>query len=125
MEQREFICVICPVGCTITATVEGTELISVEGQGCPRGIDFVREELTAPKRSLTTTVRVAGGALPLVPVRSREPLPKGMVLDVAARLRSVEVAAPVAAHQVVLPDALGSGVDIVTTRAVPSAAESR
>jgi CxxC motif-containing protein len=120
VEQREFICVICPVGCTITATVEGTELIAVEGQACQRGIDFVREELTAPKRTLTTTVRVAGGVLPLVPVRSREPLPKGIVLDVAARLRKVRVPAPVAAHQVVLADALGSGVDIITTRTVPA-----
>ena len=123
--QREFICVTCPMGCTISAIVEGSELVEVQGQACRRGIAFVREELTAPKRTLTTTVRVAGGALPLVPVRSREPLPKGIVLDVAARLRAVELVAPVAAHQVVMADALGSGVDIVTTRALPCAEGER
>lgn len=121
MEQRDFICVTCPVGCTISATVEGGELVEVQGQACRRGIAFVREELTAPRRTLTTTVRVGGGALPLVPVRSTEPLPKGIVLDVAARLREVQVPAPVAVHQVVMSDALGSGIDIVTTRAVPRA----
>lgn len=122
MEQREFICVTCPMGCTIRATVEGSELVEVQGQACQSGIAFVREELTAPKRTLTTTVRVAGGALPLVPVRSREPLPKGVLLDVAARLRSVVLTAPVAAHQVVATvpvDAMGSGVDIITTRELP------
>lgn len=135
MEQREFICVTCPVGCTIRATVEGDELIEVQGQACRRGIAFVREELTAPRRTLTTTVRVDGGALPLVPVRSREPLPKGIVLDVAARLREVRLSAPVVAGQVVATvpvatvpvaaDARDSGIDIVTTRAVPGAGEGR
>lgn len=125
MEQREFICVTCPVGCTIRAMVEGDHLVEVKGQACRRGVNFVREELTNPRRTLTTTVRVDGGALPLVPVRSTEPLPKGIVLDVAARLRAVRVPAPVEVHQVVMADALGSGVDIVATRAVPRDGEAR
>ncbi len=112
------------MGCSLRATVDGGELVDVQGQACRRGIDFVREELTAPKRTLTTTVRVVGGILPLAPVRSREPLPKGILLNVAARLRSVELAAPVAAHQVVMADALGSGIDIITTRAIPQAEEA-
>jgi CxxC motif-containing protein len=124
VEEREFICVTCPVGCTIRATVEGSALVAVRGQACRRGIAFVQEELTAPTRALTTTVRVDGGTLPLVPVRSAEPLPKGMVRDVAARLRTVRLSAPVAAQQVVLENALGSGVTIVTTRAVPRAKEA-
>lgn len=125
MEHREFICVTCPVGCTISALVEGDELIEVQGQACRRGVAFVREELTSPRRTLTTTVRVDGGALPLAPVRSTAPLPKGIVLDVAARLRAVRVPAPVGAYQVIMVDALGSGVDIVATRAVLRVGEER
>ncbi len=125
MEHREFICVTCPVGCTISALVEGDELVEVQGQACRRGVAFVREELTSPRRTLTTTVRVDGGALPLAPVRSTAPLPKGIVLDVAARLRAVRVPAPVGAYQVIMADALGSGVDIVATRAVLRVGEER
>ncbi len=120
-DHRQFICVTCPVGCTIDATVEGEELIEVHGQACKRGIAFVREELTAPRRVLTTTVRVKGGALPLVPVRSSEPLPKGLLLEIARALRSVVLAAPVAEHQVVLKDVQGTGIDIITSRAMPVA----
>ena len=120
-EQLEFICVTCPVGCSITATVENGELIATEGQGCKRGTAFVREELTDPRRMLTTTVRVKGGMLPLVPVHSLAPLPKGMLMSVAARLRDVIVHAPVAPHQIVLDDVEGTGVDIVTSRAMPPA----
>ena len=118
---REFICVTCPVGCAISALVEGSELIEVHGHTCRRGIEFVREEISAPRRTLTTTVRVSGGALPLVPVRSSAPLPKGRVLEIAAFLRTVVLTAPVEARQVVVADVLGTGVDIVTTRALARA----
>jgi CxxC motif-containing protein len=124
-EQREFICVTCPVGCTIEAIVEGGELMGTKGQACARGQAFVREELSDPRRTLTTTVRVRGGEWPLVPVRSAAPLPKGLVLQVAARLRQVEVAAPVAERQVILPDALGTGIDIVASREVAAAGKER
>jgi len=117
-ESREFICVTCPLGCSIQAVVDGDRLVSIDGQSCKRGEAFVREELSAPKRMLTTTVQVRGGVLPLVPVRSTEPLPKERIFDVAALLRRVVLDAPVAARQMVAANAVGSGVDIVTSRAV-------
>ncbi len=120
-EQREFICVTCPVGCSIQATVEGDTLLEIHGQACQRGEAFVREELTAPRRMLTTTVRVTGGRLPLVPVRSSVPVPKGLMFDIARALRKVELLAPVADHQMVLENALGSGVDVVTSRKMEAA----
>ncbi len=120
-EQREFICVVCPVGCTIRATVEGKEIVSLEGQACKRGEAFVREELTAPKRMLTTTVRVRGGQYPLLPVRSSAPLPKDKLLAAAALLRQVEVQAPVEDHQVIVPNILGTGVDIIASRPLEAA----
>lgn len=119
-EQRQFICVTCPVGCTIDATVEGGELLEIHGQACKRGVAFVREELTAPRRMLTTTVRVRGGALPLVPVRSSAALPKGLIRDIVRDLRGIVLNAPIEEHQVVLRNAHGTGVDIITSRAMPS-----
>ena len=118
-EQRNFICVTCPVGCAIEAVVDGTELVEIQGQACKRGDTFVREELTNPRRMLTTTVRVRNGLLPLVPVRSSEPLPKGLFHQVVACLRDVEIDAPVAEHQMVSANVLDTGVDIITTREMP------
>ncbi|MBC7315089.1 MAG: DUF1667 domain-containing protein [Chloroflexi bacterium] len=120
-EQREFICVVCPMGCTIRATVEGQEILSLEGQACKRGEAFVREEVTAPKRMLTTTVRVRGGRYPLLPVRSSAPLPKEKLFAVAALLRQVEVQAPVQERQVIVPNVLGTGVDIIASRPLDAA----
>ena len=122
-ENREFICVTCPVGCTIEAVVEGSELLETKGQACQRGLAFVREELSDPRRTLTTTVRVRGGQLPLLPVRSVAPLPKGLVREIAVRLRQVEIEAPVRERQVILADALGTGIDIVASRDVATASQ--
>ena len=123
-EQRQFICVICPMGCTIHAVVEDGQLLEARGQACKRGIAFVREELNAPKRMLTTTVRVSGGKLPLVPVRSCQPLPKELLLEVAAKLREVVLEAPVREHQPVIEDVFGTGVDIITSREMARAGET-
>ncbi len=119
-DKRRFICVTCPVGCNIDATVEGERLFAAEGQACKRGLAFVQEELKAPKRVLTTTVRVRGGAFPLVPVRSAAPLPKGRLLEVAELLRGLVLEAPIQEHQVVARIPLGAAgsVEIVTTRAL-------
>ena len=122
MQVREFVCVTCPVGCTIQAKIEDGQLVEAEGQGCKRGVAFVREELTAPRRMITTTIQVKGGQLPLVPVRSSMPVPKDKLLAIADVLRSIELRAPVVEHQIVMQDVLGTGVDIITSRSMPEAA---
>jgi CxxC motif-containing protein len=111
------------VGCAIDAIVEDGELREISGQACKRGLAFVREELTAPKRMLTTTVRVKGGVLPLVPVRSSAALPKELLLPVVALLRQVTLEAPVREHQVVLANVFGTGIDIIASRDLPTPEE--
>jgi len=120
-EQRRFVCVTCPVGCDIEALVRDGMAVSISGARCKRGAEFVREELSAPKRMLTSSVRVRGGALPLVPVRSTAPLPKARLLEVATLLRTVVLDAPIEEHQVVCANVLDTGVDIVTSRALERA----
>ena len=65
---------------------------------------------------LTTTVRIAGGQLALLPVVSKSVLSKGRILDCARELRNVKVKAPVKAGDVIVADILGLGVDIVASR---------
>ena len=45
-------------------------------------------------------------------------VPKERVLDVARALCRVQLTAPVQAGDVVIPDVLGTGVDVVATRSV-------
>jgi len=113
---RDIICVTCPMGCTLRVVVAEGEVLKVTGQGCKKGVTFAQEEVLAPHRMLTTTVAVRNASLPLVPVRSRSPLPKALLLPAVAALRNIVLDAPVKQGQVVMADILGSGIDIIASR---------
>ena len=119
-------CIMCPMGCEMTVIIEDGKVVDVKGNTCPRGAKYAHDEVTAPKRMLTTTVRVEGGMLPLLPVVSETVLPKEKVLDCAAYLRKVldcaaylrgvTVKAPLKTGDVIVEDILGLGVNIIASR---------
>ena len=37
MEKRELTCIGCPLGCSITVTMENAEILDVTGNTCKRG----------------------------------------------------------------------------------------
>jgi CxxC motif-containing protein len=117
-EERKFLCVSCPVGCSLVVTVEGTEALSVEGNSCPLGVKYARSEVANPVRTFTSTVRVRGGVLPVCPVRSRTPLPLSAVFDVTRAIAGMEVKAPVAIGQTLIENVCGAGSDIVASRSL-------
>lgn len=119
-ELTKLICITCPVGCTLEVTHEGKTLIKVEGNQCKKGVDYAEGELTDPRRMITSTVKVRGGVFPLVPVYTAAPIPKPLIFDLLAELRKVELQAPVKMGQVVLENALGTGVDILASRNLPA-----
>lgn len=120
-EKARLICITCPMGCTLDVTHEGPTVVGVSGHSCRRGIDYARAELSDTRRMVATTVRVRGGLHPLVPVHTAVPFPKGRIMELMARLREIELEAPIRAGQVVLADALGTGVDILASRSLPAA----
>ena len=114
-ETRELICINCPMGCNLTATMTESGL-KVTGNTCPRGDAYARKELTAPTRIVTSSVRVKEGTV--VSVKTAADIPKDKIFDIVRELKSVEVEKPVHIGDVVLSDAAGTGVDIVATRNV-------
>lgn len=108
-------CVACPIGCALTVQLEAGEITGVSGNACKRGEAYAETECLAPVRSLTTTVRVNGGAYPLVSVKSAAPLPKEKVFDCMALINNARADAPLEIGDVVIPNILGTGVDIIAT----------
>ncbi len=116
MTKREMVCVSCPMGCAITIELDdNNEVISVTGNTCPRGDKYARQECTHPERMLTSTVKVEGGRLPVVPVKSASPIPKEMLFDAMKEVNKVTLKAPVTFGDVAVKDILGTGIDIVVT----------
>ena len=117
--RKRLICISCPVGCELTVEIESGKVISVSGNRCPRGEAYAREEVTDPKRVLATSVKVIGGELPLVSVKTSRPIPKTLIPHVMELVKGLSVNAPVEIGQVILENLLDTGTDLVATRAVP------
>jgi CxxC motif-containing protein len=114
-EPTEIICVACPKGCRLEARRENGEIL-VSHEGCKRGLEYAVSEITDPRRMVATTVRVEKGSHPLLPVYTASPFPKGKITELLTALRSVQVPAPVHVNQVVLANALGTGIDVIASR---------
>ncbi len=110
----EITCIVCPNGCLLRVEKNGEE-ISVEGAKCKRGIDYAKTELTAPKRSLTSTVRTVFADMPVLPVRTAGEIDKGAIFDVMQEINKVTLTERVRREAVIIANVLGSGVDIIGT----------
>lgn len=110
--DREFTCIVCPKGCHITAHEDG----SITGYTCLRGLNYVKQELVDPRRTLTSTVKVDGGTLRVCPVKSQDTLPKDRVFDVVAEIDKMSIKAPVHIGDIVIENVLGLGVNIIATK---------
>jgi CxxC motif-containing protein len=117
---QSVLCIGCPTGCSGEVVIEDGVVVEMHGYTCKRGRAYVAEEVIAPKRMVTTTVRVSGGALALLPVVSDRPVPKESIFACLGQLRKVTVTAPVATDSVVLADVLGLGVNFVAARDCPT-----
>jgi CxxC motif-containing protein len=123
-EHKKLICITCPRGCTLDLTMEGETVVKVEGNSCKRGIDYAIGELKDPRRMVTTTVRVKGGVHPLVPVYTESPIPKPRIFDLLAEIRKIELTAPVKFGDVVIENALGTGINVLASRNIPVKTEA-
>lgn len=121
MEKRELTCIGCPLGCSITVTLNGKEVTSVTGNTCSRGAIYAKKEVTDPTRIVTSSVRVTGGTAPMVSVKTIEDIPKSMIFDCTNALKGITVAAPVRIGDVILPDVCGTHIPVVATKNIDAA----
>ena len=121
MTSKRITCILCPNGCELEVTVSGeptADTIRVDGNLCPKGEGYALEELTNPKRTLTTSVLVRGGAQPQTSVKTAGPIPRAALIPAREALRAAALDAPVAIGDVVAEDIAGTGIDVIVTRPV-------
>lgn len=118
MEEKNLTCICCPLGCQIRVEMEDGEIRSVTGNTCKNGDNYARKELTNPTRIVTSTVRVHGGEMPVVSVKTACDIPKEKIFACIRQLKNVELDAPVSIGQTVVEDIAGTGVAVIATRNV-------
>ena len=118
MEEKRLICIGGPMGCPLIVTMDGGEVVSVKGNTCKRGGIYGRKEMTNPTRIVTSTVRISGGSIPALSVKTKEDIPKEKIFECVKALKVVEVTAPVHIGDIILKNVAGTGVDVVATKNV-------
>ena len=116
--KRTFTCIVCPNGCEIDTEYEGTAVLSVSGNLCPKGKTYVTQELTDPRRTIATSVRVEGGSMPLASVRLTGAVPKAKIFDAMREIEKHTLHAPVHIGDVVISRLFGLDCDVIVTKNV-------
>ena len=110
--MKELTCIVCPRGCRLTIDDE----LNVTGNSCPRGAQYAKDELTNPKRMITSFVRVKNRENTVVSVKTSTSIPKGMIFDVMNEIDKVRVSAPIKIGDIAIKNVLNTGADIIITK---------
>ena len=116
--EREFVCIICPNGCRIKVEYEGKNIRNIKGDECPKGKDYVKNEITNPLRVFTGSVLVENGDFSLVSVKTHVPIPKKYLKKIGEITRHLKVKAPVKIGQIVASNLLNENIDLIATRKI-------
>lgn len=111
--RKEMICIVCPVGCHIDVD---TDTLEVRGNACPRGEVYGREEITAPKRVITSTVKIKNALDKRCPIKTTAGIPKDMNFKLMEELKKVELTAPVKRGDIIIKNVFNTGVDVVVSK---------
>lgn len=110
---KKFVCIQCPRGCHLEIDEESKK---VTGNFCPRGEKYAIDEITCPKRVITSTVKIKGSSISRVSVRTNISVDKNLIFPIMKELDKVIVNAPCDVGDVVIENVLNSGSDIIITK---------
>lgn len=121
--KTELTCIICPNSCQLEIeseyTADGIPLIhNIRGAFCPKGVEYARQEILSPCRTISTSVAVLHGDLPLASVRLTNPIPKERIFDAITEIKSHVLEAPVSAGTILISQILGYNADVIVTKTV-------
>ena len=106
--ERKLTCIVCPLGCQLTVALSGKEVIKVEGNTCPRGAEYAKNECTNPQRTVTSTVRTDNGGL--VSAKTDRPIPKEKMAECMALINQAVAKCPISIGDVILEGVFGSNI---------------
>ncbi len=124
MIDRELICISCPSGCHIRVQGKDYDNLTVSGNRCKYGEIYGIEEVRDPRRVLPTTVAIDNAVFSRLPVKTNAAIPKPLLMPAMDVIRQIRVKAPIKIGDVIVPNLLDTGIDVVATRDMPIAAEN-
>ncbi len=119
VSKKEFICIGCPMGCPLTAEIDGNE-IAISGNACKIGKDYGVNECTNPRRTITTSIRILDeqGNSKMVSVKTDKDIPKSMIFDCIKEIKAYnhKKGETFNVGQIIIENILDTGANVVATR---------
>lgn len=134
------------MGCHLSIERLSENDIAVTGNRCARGEQYAREEMLSPRRVVTATCKIAPSSIAIapmsltaaalidaapndvaaadlsqprrVPLRTKAAFPRERIPELLKLIYGLELGLPVRSGQVAIADALGTGIDVIVTRAM-------
>jgi CxxC motif-containing protein len=94
--------------------MEDSKILSVKGNTCARGDVYARQEVTDPRRVITTTIGLMDGGV--LPVKSDNAVSKNRIPEFMHKIHDTAIKPPVQIGDVLIPDIDGEGSNIVATQ---------
>lgn len=107
--MKEFTCIVCPNGCSLLVD----EKLNISGNMCPRGKEFAINEITDPKRTVTSTCKTSFLDAPVVAVKTNGEIRKDDITKVIEEINKITINERMKIGDVVIENVLNSGVNIV------------
>lgn len=117
-KETKIVCIGCPKGCSISISHDKNSIKAIEGYSCKNGLEYAKNEFTAPKRTLTSTVKVKFGELLVVSVKTKEPIPKNKIFECMHEINELEVEAPLKIGTIIKDNIAQTGVALITTEPI-------
>lgn len=118
---KEYVCIICPNSCKLKAEILNNKINVIEEGNCTRGKNYIVTEITNPLRTLTSSVYVEKGSLPLVSVRTTSPIPRSKIFKAMEELKKIKIKAPINRGDIIIKNFLGFDVDLIATKSIAKA----
>lgn len=112
--MKELICIECPRGCHLLVDKQ----LNVTGNSCIRGKEYAINELTCPKRFVTTTVMIESKKITRLPVMTEHKVLKDKMFEIMAFLNCIKVKAPIKCHDIIVENICNTGVNVIATRTI-------
>jgi len=114
--KKKITCIDCPQGCQLEVDVENGYVVGLSGNKCPKGEVYAKQEIENPMRILASTVLTRALNIKMVPVRTSRPIPKSKLFEAIEEIKKIRLSRPVHVGDVIAPNFLGLGVDLISTR---------
>lgn len=114
------ICIVCPIGCHLEIIVDSKSetRYTVKGAKCDKGKVYGVKELSNPTRLITSTVKIKGGNLPRLPVRTDKEVPKDKIFECISIINEVELETPIKMGEIIIENILGTESNIIASRSI-------